>query len=188
MNVDRERANCKTALTLGAVSLGMFSFGYVALVPLYNAFCELTGLTGETTVMAEQEARRIEVDVARQVTVSLDANTNSALPWKFAPVVRQIQVHPGELMEATYMVENRSAVAVTGKAVPSVAPSSAASFFRKIECFCFTQQTLAPGERRELPVRFLLEPDLPGKISELTLSYIFYRVDDDVAAAGTPPA
>jgi cytochrome c oxidase assembly protein subunit 11 len=177
MTLDR---NSTLALKLGATAVAMFGFGY-ALVPLYDVFCEITGLNGKTGVVSEAQAAGT-VDTERLVTVEFDSNVNPALPWKFGPMQKKVQVHPGEIKEVLYFAENTSDHAVVGQAVPSVAPSPASLYFNKTECFCFTQQTLAPGERRVMPVRFIVDPQMPGKYTTLTLSYTFFAAPDQTAA------
>jgi cytochrome c oxidase assembly protein subunit 11 len=177
MTLDR---NSTLALKLGATALAMFGFGY-ALVPLYDVFCEITGLNGKTGVATAAEVAA-GVDARRLVTVELDSNVNPALPWKFGPLQKKVQVHPGQIMEVQYFAENTSDRPVVGQAVPSVAPTPASVYFNKTECFCFTQQTLAPGERRVMPVRFIVDPDMPAKYTTLTLSYTFFAAPDQTAA------
>ena len=152
----------------------MFGFGYL-LVPLYNVFCEVTGLNGKTGRLSVVEAAAISVDHSRVVTVEFVTTVNSGFPWEFKPLVTRIEVHPGVETEAIFEVTNRNSETVIGQAVPSVAPNSAARFFSKTECFCFTQQTLAAGETRRMPVRFVVDPRLPKNIQTLTLGYTFFR-------------
>ena len=152
----------------------MFGFGY-ALVPLYNVFCEITGLNGKTGTITEQQVASIGVDENRLVTVEFDTNINGDLPWSFKAMTNKTQVHPGQSADIVFLVENHSDRTVVGQAVPSVAPAQASLFFKKTECFCFTQQTLAPHERREMLVRFVVGPEMPEKISTLTLSYTFFQ-------------
>ncbi|HEY7841441.1 MAG TPA: cytochrome c oxidase assembly protein [Gammaproteobacteria bacterium] len=177
MTLDR---NSTLALKLGATAVAMFGFGY-ALVPLYDVFCEITGLNGKTGVATAAQIAA-GVDEERLVTVEFDSNVNPALPWKFGPLQKKVQVHPGQIMEVQYFAENTSDRPVVGQAVPSVAPTPASLYFNKTECFCFTQQTLAPGERRVMPVRFIVAPDMPDKYTTLTLSYTFFAAPDQTAA------
>jgi cytochrome c oxidase assembly protein subunit 11 len=176
MTLDR---NSTLALKLGATAVAMFGFGY-ALVPLYDVFCEITGLNGKTGVISAAEAAGV-VDSTRKVTVEFDSNVNGALPWRFGPMQKKVQVHPGQLTEVLYFAENTSDRPVVGQAVPSVAPTPASLYFNKTECFCFTQQTLAPGERRVMPVRFIVDPQMPGKYTTLTLSYTFFQAPEQPA-------
>ena len=185
--LSRDRANRRTGLLLAAAALGMVGMGY-ALVPLYEVFCEVTGLNGKTGVIAEARAKRVQEDTERWVTVEFDANVNSALPWQFGPVVRRMRVHPGEIARTRYYVENRSGYPVTGQAVPSVVPALASRHFDKVECFCFSRQTLQAGERRDMPVRFVVHPELPANVSTVTLSYTFFEAPDrQTGTAAEPP-
>lgn len=161
---------------LALLAVGMFGFGYL-LVPLYDKFCEITGIGGRTGEGVAVEALSGEVDTSRVVTVHFDATVNSALPWRFEPTERMMDVHPGQLYETSYVAHNLSDRPVIAQAVPSVAPGRAALFFNKTECFCFTEQLLEPGESRDMPVRFIVDPNLPSGTSLVTLSYIIYKND-----------
>lgn len=187
MNAEKNKS---TLLALIGVSVAMFGFGY-ALVPLYDVFCELTGLNGKTGEISVSDAGRLEVDANRLVTVEFDTNVNSKLPWKFASAQRTLQVHPGEVYQAVFTATNLSAETVVGRAVPSVAPAKASIYFNKTECFCFSEQVLQAGETKQMPVRFVIDPGLPESIQRVTLSYTFFRapeatVTQDVAAEQTP--
>ncbi len=170
----------RTAGLLTLVAFGMFGFGYL-LVPLYDKFCEITGIGGRTGDAASAEVLSSEPDLSRTVTVHFDATVNSALPWRFEPTERMMEVHPGKLYETLYVAYNRSEQPVVGQAVPSVSPGRAALFFNKTECFCFTEQLLGPGESRDMPVRFIVDPNLPSGTSLVTLSYIIYKNDEATA-------
>lgn len=183
MNINK---NIKTAAGLALVSVLMFGFGY-AMVPLYNVFCDAVGLNGKTGRISAAEAGLRKADTDRVVTVEFDTNVNSRLRWKFHPEQKKLSVHPGEINEALFYAENLTDKQITGQAVPSVAPSEASLYFNKTECFCFTQQTLGPHEKREMPVRFVVDPDLPEKIEVLTLSYTFFQLvgPEGVSSADT---
>ena len=161
------------------VAVLMFGFGY-SLVPLYKKICELTGIN----VLAVQETlndvspSNTQIDTSRTVTVEFDANTTG--PWRFKPVVSSVQVHPGEMAQVVYEVVNTQGKAMDAQAIPSYAPQEAAQYFKKLECFCFKQQTLAPNEARQMPVSFNIDPALPKNVKTITLSYTFF----EVAAAG----
>jgi cytochrome c oxidase assembly protein subunit 11 len=161
---------------LALITLGMFGFGF-ALVPLYNVFCEITGLNGKTGRISESTASAVAVDRSRTVTVEFVTQVNGALPWEFRSGVKKMQVHPGELNATRFYARNTADRAVTGQAIPSVTPGLASRHFSKTECFCFTQQTLQPGEAREMPVRFIVDPQLPKDIHTITLSYTFFHVN-----------
>jgi cytochrome c oxidase assembly protein subunit 11 len=168
-----ERANRRTAVKLGAVAVAMFLFGY-ALVPLYDVICQVTGLNGKT---GRAEAASASVDRSRTVTVEFVGQAQTGLPWEFRPMVRSIDVHPGETTSVKYYARNRADEVIIGQAVPSVAPGRAAAQFKKIECFCFTQQTLKPGEAREMAVQFVVDPQLAPEVQTVTLSYTFFNSD-----------
>ncbi len=176
------RANRRLISKLLLVVLAMFGFGYL-LVPLYNVFCEITGVNGKTGRLSTAEAAAIPVDNARLITVEFVTNVNSGFPWAFKPMMSRVAVHPGIETEVMFEATNRSADTVTGQAVPSVAPNAAARFFSKTECFCFTQQTLTTGETRQMPVRFVVNPKLPKNIQTLTLGYTFFRSTIQVSAS-----
>lgn len=153
----------------------MFGFGF-ALVPLYDVFCELTGLNGKTGVV-QASALDGAVDESRLVTVEFTANVNSGLPWEFAPVNYKMKVHPGKVYEASFIARNLAAATKVGQAVPSVSPATASRYFDKTECFCFTAQRFESGEQRELPLRFVVGKNLPSEIKTVTLSYTFFERD-----------
>ena len=180
------RENFKMVGKLGVIALGMFAFGY-ALVPIYKAICEATGIN--VLALAEREvpgvkskaALNSQVDTSRTITVEFDVNARG--PWHFKPAVRSMQVHPGELTTVMYQFQNIQNRTMAAQAIPSYAPMQAASHFNKIECFCFTQYTPAPGEKKEWPVAFVIDPRLPKDVSTITLSYTFFEVGGKV-----PPA
>lgn len=167
----------QTAKKLALFAVAMFGFGF-AMVPIYSVLCEVTGIGGKTGVISQSEADAGSIDVNRLVTVEFDTNVDSALPWKFKAAEYKMSVHPGEMAEAVFVVENKSDKPVVGKAVPSVAPEIASIFFNKTECFCFTRQLLEPGERKEMIVRFVVGSKLPEDILIMTLSYTFFQVPD----------
>ncbi|HEY0661311.1 MAG TPA: cytochrome c oxidase assembly protein [Lysobacter sp.] len=159
-----------------AVALGAFVFTF-SLIPLYRIACEkVLGIRLERGaadgVQAAQDAK-----ATRMVTVQFDGGVNSKLPWQFAPNQLTMQVRPGEQYEATYLARNTSKRAIVGSAVPSVAPARASGYFSKTECFCFTAQTLQAGETRDMPVRFIVDPNLPADVKTITLSYTFFKND-----------
>ena len=168
------------------VSVLMFGFGW-ALVPLYRKICEVTGINVVTLRDADagSAARNTQVDLSRTVTVEFDANTRGA--WSFRPHVSHLQVHPGELVQVTYDLVNLQDRDVAGQAIPSYAPLQSAQHFRKLECFCFTQQTLAAGETRQFRVVFFIDPTLPADVKTITLSYTFFEVAGAVADPGPRP-
>jgi cytochrome c oxidase assembly protein subunit 11 len=170
----RTHANRRVVTRLAVVVLGMFGFGF-ALVPLYDVFCQVTGLNGKTGRIELEQALSEKVDTERMVTVEFLATVNSELPWEFRPLVKKVRVHPGAVTEVSYHARNLNDHSVTGQAVPSLAPGLAARYFNKTECFCFTRQTLGPREARDMPLRFVVDPDLPAEIRTVSLSYTFYQ-------------
>jgi cytochrome c oxidase assembly protein subunit 11 len=176
--VTREERNRKLSRRLAVVALGMFGFGF-ALVPFYNNICAALGINN----LGAPETINTQVDTTRTVTIELDSNAHN-LPWRFKPLVNHIKVHPGELATVEYEIVNVRDAAVTGQAVPSYGPQSAAEYFKKIECFCFTQQTLAAGETRRLPVVFVIDPKLPPSVSSIAVSYTFFEVAGRSGASG----
>ena len=150
----------------------MFGFGY-ALVPLYDVFCEVTGLNGKTGDQVSLTSPP-EIDEKRLVKVTFLATLNESMPWEFSPQQPAIYVHPGKPTTIYYTARNKADHNIVGQAVPSVAPGLAASYFQKTECFCFTRQELKPGEEKLMPVTFIVDNQLPQKMNELTLSYTFF--------------
>ena len=160
------------------IALFMFGFGY-ALVPLYRQICEVLGINMLTqkdgTVQRDINTdKNTQVDLSRSITVEFDANTQG--PLRFRPVARSMSVHPGELATVLYEVVNTEARTVSAQAIPSYAPQSAAPHFKKVECFCFLQQTLGPNEARQMPVAFFIDPALPKEVKTITLSYTFFEI------------
>ncbi|EHR40836.1 MULTISPECIES: cytochrome c oxidase assembly protein [Alishewanella] len=156
------------------VTVLMFGFGF-ALVPLYDVFCEVTGINGKTsnvpaTVLADG------IDTSREVTIEFLARPNKDMPWIFQPEIRRLTVHPGEVHVMNYLAENPTGRMIVGQAVPSVSPGQAALYLHKIECFCFTQQQLAAGNKMLMPVQFYVDPALPAQFSTITLNYTLYDV------------
>jgi cytochrome c oxidase assembly protein subunit 11 len=162
---------------LALAAVGMFGFGF-ALVPMYDVFCEWTGLNGKTGGRVEYSATQ-EINQERLVTVQFTASNNAGMGWAFEPMVHQVEVHPGELTEIRYFARNPSANRMVAQAVPSVSPLKAADYLRKTECFCFTQQVLEAGESIEMPVLFYIDPALPADVSKMTLSYTLFDVTPD---------
>ena len=179
---ERKQANRRTVRRLGIVAVLMFGFGF-ALVPLYDVFCDITGLNGKTGRIELEKALSAQIDENRMVTVEFLGTVHSDLPWEFKPMMREVKVHPGEVTEVHYFARNKADNQVVGQAVPSVAPGQAAKYFNKTECFCFTQQTLAAGEAKEMPIRFVVDPALPEDVVRISLSYTFFQAKDTQPAA-----
>jgi cytochrome c oxidase assembly protein subunit 11 len=167
------QANQQTLVKLLVVAVLMFGFGY-AMVPFYRAICDALGLN---SVAKADVVANTQVDTARLLTIEFDTNLRNNLPWTFAAVEKSVRVHPGALTQVIFEVRNSSDRAVTGQAIPSFGPQLAGRYFKKLDCFCFTQQTLAPGEVRRMPVAFVIEPGLPEDVNTVTLSYTFFEVE-----------
>ena len=176
MAQDRQANNGRSFVRVAVIAVAMFGFGYL-LVPLYDVFCEITGLNGKTGRVDEAEvAARYEPDLSRTVTVQFVANNNLGMPWEFGPTVASMQVHPGKVYSTAFTARNPTARDMVGQAVPSVAPGKASRYFNKTECFCFDQQPLAAGETKDMPLRFIVDPNLPGDVTTLTLAYTVFDV------------
>jgi len=169
---NRRRDNRRLFTRLSVIAVAMFGFGY-ALVPFYDQICKALGVN--SLIERDEIAANTRVDRARLVTIEFDANAHG-MPWRFQPAVRHMEVHPGELVHIEYEVANVRGAPVTGQAVVSYGPQLAGRYFRKLECFCFTQQTLAAGETRRMPVTFVVDASLPADINTITLSYTFFEV------------
>ena len=174
---------------LTVVALGMFSFGY-ALIPIYKHICEMTGINilalGEKELPGSGNARlskadNSQIDTSRTITVEFDANARG--PWQFKPMQSSVQVHPGQLMSVMYEFQNVQDRSMSAQAIPSYAPSEASAHFNKMECFCFNQYTLAPGEKKQWPVVFVIDPKLSKSVNTITLSYTFFEVGSKTPAA-----
>jgi cytochrome c oxidase assembly protein subunit 11 len=181
-----QRANFQMVGKLTVVVSLMFAFGY-ALVPLYKAIWEMTGLNvlalNEQVVAGVKPAApaNSQVDASRTITVEFDANARG--PWEFKPAARSLQVHPGELATVMYEFQNVQNRRMSAQAIPSYAPQQAAAHFNKVECFCFNQYTLEPGEKKSWPVAFVIDPKLSKDVKTITLSYTFFEVGGQTRAA-----
>ncbi len=180
MSATPRLGNRKMLVKLALFSTLMFGFGY-ALVPLYSVFCSVTGLN-QVGLGLHAEPVNTQVDAGRLVDIEFDSNVHD-MPWKFHPLQAHMLVHPGEVMQAEFEVVNTRGEPMTGQAIPSYGPSEASEYFRKISCFCFSKQTLAAGERRRMPVVFVVDPSLPKDIGTITLSYTFFEVEGNKRAA-----
>jgi len=169
---EARRSNRALVVRLGVVVVAMFAFGY-ALVPFYDQICKATGLRD---IAVADKVENSQVDATRTVRLEFDANLNK-LPWRFRPLTPVLNVHPGELTQVLYEIENTSSRPMTGQAVPSYGPQRAGEYFRKLDCFCFAKQTLQPGERRQMPVVFVLDPAMPQDMPTVSLSYTFFEVE-----------
>ncbi|MGR8947599.1 MAG: cytochrome c oxidase assembly protein [Gammaproteobacteria bacterium] len=176
-----QRANRKLVAVLCFLTVAMFGFGY-ALVPLYDVFCEITGLGGKTGRVSAASVEQTQPDFDRTVTVEFITNVNAALPWNFRPKVSKVQVNPGKETLVFFEAINNERHEIVGHAVPSVAPNAMAKYLNKTECFCFTQQILGPGETKDMPVKFVVDPNLPAHIKTLTLAYTFFEAQETATA------
>jgi cytochrome c oxidase assembly protein subunit 11 len=175
--MSRERANRRMLGKLSVIAVAMFGFGF-ALVPFYKKLCEVTGINNLVKPAAVVE--NTQIDTSRWVTLEFDANTHG-MPWQFAPLQRTVRVHPGEMVQVSYEVRNTGTAEIVGQAIPSYGPKFAAEHVKKLDCFCFTQQALAPGEVRQMPVQFVVDPTLPRSVDTITLSYTFFEVQGRTA-------
>jgi cytochrome c oxidase assembly protein subunit 11 len=180
MNEQMQQQNKKLILRLLAIIGGMFVFAF-ALIPLYNVFCDITGINGKTRGQALYQ--NVKVDKKRVVTIEFLTNISRGMPWAFGSKLKSMDVHPGELNEVIFYAKNPSKFEIIGQTVPSVSPGEAALYLNKTECFCFDQQKLMAGEEVEMPMKFYIDADLPEDITRLTLSYQLFNVTDAVKAA-----
>jgi cytochrome c oxidase assembly protein subunit 11 len=183
MNLRKENLRMVGKLTV--VAAGMFVFGY-ALIPIYKHICEVTGINilalGEKQVPGgSTAAANSQVDFSRTITVEFDANARG--PWDFKPAQASVKVHPGQLATVVYEFQNIQDRKMAAQAIPSYAPRNAGAHFNKLECFCFSQYTLEPGEKKQWPVAFVIDPRLPRDVTTITLSYTFFEVGGKVPAA-----
>jgi len=156
----------------------MFGFGF-ALVPLYNVFCDITGLNGKTNSTAAVYAAD-GIDSSRNIRVQFISHITNGMPWEFSPITKEVTVHPGELKVVKFYAKNNAGQDLVGQAVPSISPGIAHSYFQKIECFCFNQQPLKAHEAVEMAVQFYIDPELPEDITTVTLSYTLFNVTESV--------
>lgn len=184
MSALREQNNRRLTLRLLGFALGAFAFGF-ALVPLYDVICEVTGVGNPKDLLRAsyvQDVHQVEADESRLVTVEFVADLPTVGSWQFRPIVAEMKVHPGRLYEVDYVARNLTGRDTVAQAIPSIAPGKATAFFRKTECFCFTPQKFAKDEERVMPVRFVVDPNLPKSLDRITLSYVFYDNSTRIAA------
>jgi cytochrome c oxidase assembly protein subunit 11 len=178
--VTQAQSNLLTMRKLAIVAVVMFGFGF-ALIPFYKKICEVTGVN---SVLKADAVENTQVDAARVVTIEFDSNLSGKLPWTFRPLQTSVRVHPGEMTTVMYEIRNLADREVTGQAIPSYGPQLAVRYFKKMDCFCFTQQTLRPGEVRQMPVVFVIEHGLPDDVNTITLSYSFFEIEGTARKAG----
>ena len=177
-------ATTRTVFKLLALTIGMFCFGVFVMPPLYDVFCELTGLNGKTR--GPYQAVEVKVDTSRTLKVQFLATNNEDMPWEFYPLDEQVTAHPGERKLIRFVARNVTDRDMIGQAVPSLVPYQAVEYFHKMECFCFNHQPLAAGATAELPMMFIIDQDVPKHVNTITLSYTLFDVTDavEVAVAG----
>ena len=186
-----QRDNLRMVGKLGVVAALMFGFGY-ALVPMYRAICDALGINvlsvAERAATGQGKTGKVntQVDASRTITVEFDANARG--PWDFKPALRSVQVHPGEMATVMYEFRNKQGRTMAAQAIPSYAPRQATAYFNKLECFCFNEYTLAPGETKQWPVVFVIDPKLPKDVTTITLSYTFFEVAGKGLQARAAPA
>tara|TARA_R110001592_G_scaffold324870_3_gene604615 strand:- start:5052 stop:5594 length:543 start_codon:yes stop_codon:yes gene_type:complete len=174
MQAPENKKTKKIVSKLLIIVIGMFGFGF-AMVPLYDVFCDITGLNGKTATEAAQ-VNNGGIDITREIKVQFISHAAKDMPWQFRPEVTEIMVRPGETKLVKFYAKNESSVKMVGQSVPSVAPGMAASHFKKIECFCFQQQILEGQEEVWMPLQFYIDADIPADVTTLTLSYTLYDV------------
>jgi cytochrome c oxidase assembly protein subunit 11 len=181
-----QRANAAMVGKLAVITVLMFGFGY-AMVPMYRHICAALGINvlslGDRQIPGATSSVQPNTQVDRSRTITIEFDANARGPWDFKPAVRSVQVHPGELMTVMYEFRNRQPRAMAAQAIPSYAPKQATSHFNKMECFCFAEHTLKPGESKQWPVTFVIDPKLPKDVATITLSYTFFEVGGKVPAA-----
>lgn len=175
-SLEKKRSNSRVLWPVLGVVVAMFAFGY-ALVPLYDVFCDLTGLNGKVKNEAQQE-KSYGIDASRWITVEFVTTVNQGMPLKFNAERSKIRVHPGEYQTVRFYGTDMADKPLVGRAVPSIAPGWASQYLKKTECFCFSEQTFEPKRQREMPVRFVIDPALPASVSDISLSYTFFDITD----------
>lgn len=166
-----------TAIKLVAVAIAMFAFVFVVMVPLYNVLCDALGINGKTSGEA-YTAVPAAVDESRLITVQFVATNNQEMPWEFRPGRTTMKVHPGALNDTVFFARNPLPRDMVAQAIPSISPARAAEYFHKTECFCFNQQPLSGESAAEMPLRFIVDQELPRDIRTITLSYTIFDVTD----------
>lgn len=182
MDATPQSKNKTMVAKLLALVVVMFAFAVVVMPPLYDAFCEITGLNGKTATQKAEATNTVVSD--RLVTVQFLADTSTDMPWEFKPKVHQLKVHPGEITRVDFYVKNRSALDLVGQAIPSISPGRGSKFFKKTECFCFNEQPLESGHEADMPLVFFIDPDLPSDVNEITLAYKMFNITEKVKQNG----
>lgn len=167
----------KLVITLIAVVIGMFGFGF-AMVPIYNSLCKSLGINGKVDITQQASTQGLKLDNQRIVTVEFVATQNSMVPWKFYPTVKKVRIHPGEMYRLSFYAENKTSHKMIVQAIPSITPGIAAKYLKKTECFCFAQQTLNGHEAMYMPLLFHVDADLPKNVNTITLAYTLFDITD----------
>lgn len=173
---EQDKANARLVWRILLIVVLMFGFGF-ALVPLYDVFCDLTGLNGKLKAESTAESS-YPVDAAREITLELLTSVNENMPLKFRAETSKIRIHPGQYYTVKFYAENLSDHKLIGQAIPSIAPGLASSYLEKTECFCFSEQEFQPHQAREMPVRFVVNPAISGEVKDMTLSYTFFDITE----------
>lgn len=177
MTTKAKKSNARLVWTILLITVGMFGFGF-AMVPLYNAFCELTGLNGKVRTEAAAETAGYVPNESREVTLEFITSLNQNMPLAFRAEKTKIKVQPGRYYTVKFYAENLTDKKLVGQAIPSIAPGFATQYLKKTECFCFSEQEFEPHKAREMPVRFVVDPALPETVKDMTLSYTFFDITD----------
>ena len=175
-----ENPTTDTAAKLVVVTVAMFAFVFVVMVPLYDVLCDALGINGKTSGEA-YTAVDVKVDTSREIKVQFVASNNAGMPWEFGPTVKLMRVNPGAVNDTVFFASNPTDEAMVAQTIPSISPARAAEYFHKTECFCFTAQEFAPEEGRDMGLTFMIDPDLPRHIERVTLAYTFF-INQQVAA------
>ncbi|CAK3986160.1 cytochrome c oxidase assembly protein subunit 11 [Vibrio crassostreae] len=187
--IDKKQPKRSTKKLTGYLVLSvvaMFGFGF-ALVPLYDVMCEALGINGKTNTVSVVQPQGMQPDYSRTVRVEFMSHIKPDMPWQFVPEVRVLEVHPGEVVQTNYIAKNLSGASLVGQAVPSVSPGMGATYFNKMECFCFNQQPLDGFKSAEMGLIFYIEPDIPDSIHTLTLSYTLFNITSEVVGESSSP-
>ena len=172
-----ENPTIDTAVKLAAVTVAMFAFVFVVMVPLYNVLCDVLGINGKTNGEA-YTAVNVEVDTSREIKIQFVASNNAGMPWEFGPGAKLMKVNPGAVNDTVFYARNPMPRAMVAQAIPSISPARAAEYFHKTECFCFNQQPLDGESSAQMPLQFIVDQDLPRDIKTITLSYTIFDVTD----------
>lgn len=172
MTDELQRKHASLIKKLLFVVIGMFGFGY-ALVPIYDVFCDITGLNGKTGETAVQE-QVYQIDDSRQMTIEFITTLNESAPMEFYSATKKLKIVPGRYYTVNFYAENKTGKPMVAQAIPSVTPGRAAEYLKKTECFCFSEQTFEPHEKKTMPVRFVIDPAIPERYKTITLAYTFF--------------